>query len=105
MGTIEQELTVPGASLSAAGTIKSEVLERVWFVAAEMEGPGFEGPGVGVWATNTDPMSSTSTAFISMNTQALASRWGDGTALEGGLASDDDGPDEAIAYIGVAAGS
>jgi hypothetical protein len=105
LDTIERELIASGAFLSRAGAVKSEVLDQVWFVAAEIDGGSYGGQGeVGVWATNTDPTSSTSALFLSMNHQArVASGWGDGTSSGGGLISDDDGPAEATACLGATA--
>jgi hypothetical protein len=57
LGAIETGLTVTaGGSLRSGFGVRSDDFERVWFVAAEIDGPGMEDAGdVGVWATNTAP--------------------------------------------------
>ena len=51
---IEAGMTVSGGgSLSRAQAVRSNDFEKVWFVAAEIDGPGMEGAGdIGVWVTN-----------------------------------------------------
>ena len=42
-----------GGPLSRASAVRSSSFEKVWFVAAEIDGPGMEKSGnVGVWVTN-----------------------------------------------------
>lgn len=51
---ISEGLTVQGGgSISNAAAVRSEDFERLYFIAAEIEGPGLEGAGdIGVWASN-----------------------------------------------------
>lgn len=51
---IESGLTVDGeGSITDGAAVRSDAFERLYFIAAEFDGPGLEGSGdVGVWASN-----------------------------------------------------
>lgn len=51
---IASDLSVSGGgSLRAAQAVRSGDHNRLWFIAADIQGPGMEGKGeIGVWATN-----------------------------------------------------
>ena len=69
--------------------VKSADHDDIWFVSAELEGPGFQDPGdVGTWAT-TSPGGAE--AIYSVDDIAKDhTSWRDGTAIAG-LSLDDDG--------------
>ena len=69
--------------------VKSADHDDIWFVSAELEGPGFQRPGdIGTWAT-TSPGGSE--AIYSVDDIAKDhTSWRDGTAIAG-LSLDDDG--------------
>lgn len=48
---IETGLTLDGGSLGRAAAVRSNDFDKVWFVAAQITGPGVN--DVGVWATNS----------------------------------------------------
>lgn len=54
VAVLEDALTVQGGgSISEAAADRSNSFQRIYFIAAEIEGPGLEGSGdVGVWASN-----------------------------------------------------
>ena len=56
---LTSSLTVTGGgSLRAAHAVRSEDFENVWFIAAEIDGPGMDGTGdIAIWATNIEPSS------------------------------------------------
>lgn len=51
---IKSGLTVDGeGSISDGAAVRSDAFERLYFIAAEIDGPGLEGSGdIGVWASN-----------------------------------------------------
>jgi hypothetical protein len=55
LDVIERGLTVSGGgSLRDGATVRSDDYEKVWFIAAEIDGVGIEDRGdVGIWATNS----------------------------------------------------
>jgi hypothetical protein len=72
--------------------VKSRDHDDIWFVSAELEGPGFQRPGdIGTWAT-TSPGGGE--AIYSVDDIAKDNTsWRDGTAIAG-LSLDDDGAEE-----------
>jgi hypothetical protein len=72
--------------------VKSADHDDIWFVSAELDGPGFEDPGdVGTWAT-TSPGGGE--AIYSVDDIAKDhTSWRDGTAIAG-LSLDDEGAEE-----------
>jgi hypothetical protein len=78
--------------------VKSRDHGDIWFVSAELDGPGFEDPGdVGTWAT-TSPGGAE--AIYSVDDIAKDhTSWRDGTAIAG-LSMDDDGAMESRACAG-----
>ena len=78
--------------LSNGQIVKSGDHEDIYFVSAELDGPGFQGPGdVGTWAA-TSPGG----AEAIYSVDPLAKRhtsWRDGTAIAG-LSLEDDGAQE-----------
>lgn len=86
---MEAGLTVQGGgSLSRAMAVRSPDHRQLYYVAADLDGPGLEGPrDVGVWATN----SLTSPGMI-MAVGAVAiefSDWGDGSTTDAATRSTD----------------
>lgn len=97
---IEEGLMVTGdGSLRNGQAVRSEDYERVWFVAAEIDGSGIEGNDVvGVWATNGDPSASEFGLIFAVDAFAREfSDWGTGEDL--GLSMSDDGASEAEACV------
>ena len=78
--------------------VKSQDHPDIYFVSAELDGPGFEDPGdVGTWAT-TSPGGAE--AIFSIDDLAKDhTSWRDGTAVAG-LSLDDDGAEESRACAG-----
>ena len=49
---ISESLTVDGGSIRAAHQVRSKLYNNIYMVAAEIEGPGLDGPDdIGVWAS------------------------------------------------------
>lgn len=42
----------PGLTLAGARAVRSTAYERVWFVSAEIQGPGFQDGDVATWSVN-----------------------------------------------------
>jgi hypothetical protein len=78
--------------------VKSNDHPDIYFVSAELDGPGFEDPGdIGTWAT-TSPGGAE--AIFSVDDLAKEhTTWRDGTAVAG-LSLDDDGAQESRACAG-----
>ena len=50
---MERGLTVVGEGrLSNGSIVRSSNFSNVWFLAADIQGPGMDGREMGVWATN-----------------------------------------------------
>lgn len=84
-------LTVTGGgSLRDGWAVKSTAFENIYFVSAEIDGPGIESDGdIGTWTTN-DPVAGG--AHFSVNTAAKEfSDWGDGGATDAAFSMEDDG--------------
>jgi len=91
---IEGGLTVDGGgSLSNAQAVRSGDFDSVWFVAAEIDGPGLEERGeIGVWATNdlTDGL-----IFAVDSLAKEFSDWGDGDSTAAQFSMANDGAEQA----------
>ena len=47
-------ITLPGISLRDAQAVRSKDYKQIWFVAADIEGPGLSGPNqIGIWSTDS----------------------------------------------------
>lgn len=78
--------------------VKSRDHADIYFVSAELDGPGFEDPGdVGTWAT-TSPGGAEAIYSVDEIAKDHTS-WRDGTAIAG-LSMDDDGAQESRACAG-----
>lgn len=100
---IETGLTVSGGgSLSSGQAVRSDDFEQVWFVAAEIDGPGLEGDGdIGLWATNSVPGGSPEGLIFAVDAIAREfSDWGAGGATDAQLSTGDDGASEAVDCLG-----
>jgi len=95
VAAIEEGLTVSGGgTLRNARAVKSNDFEKVYMVAADIQGAGMEGnEQVGVWATNSlkgDGL------IFSVDGQAKEfSDWGDGATTDANITQAADGVDEA----------
>lgn len=93
---IASGLTVSGGgSLRAesAQAVKSTAYEKVYFVAADIQGQGIEGPtDVGVWATNS--LAGAGTIFSVNAVAAEMSEWPKGEKTKAGITMADDGAQE-----------
>jgi hypothetical protein len=92
---IEAGLTVQGGgSLPKGVTMRSSDFESVYFVAAEIDGPGMDGPGeIGLWATNRLDSGLT----IAVDAIAVEfSDWPAGASLSSPISQFDDGGQEAL---------
>lgn len=104
--SISQDLIVDGATLRAGFAVRSNDFQRVWFVAAEIDGLGAEGSGdVGVWAPNARPsrLGEASGLIFGINDVAREfTDWGaDAEPGQGSVPSmADDGASEADACVG-----
>jgi hypothetical protein len=101
LGQIAEGLTVTGGgSLRDGSAVRSGDYERVWFIAAEIDGTGIEGDGeVGVWASNTDP-STTNVLDVHLiyAVNSVAQEFSDwGADADPGLSMGDDGAADAEA--------
>jgi hypothetical protein len=92
---IASGLTVSGGGKLRNGfAVKSEDFSEVYFVSAEIDGPGMEGDGeVGTWATNSlEPGGGLILAVGGLAHEF--SDWGHGEQTDAALSPDDDGVDE-----------
>lgn len=102
IAAIAQGLTVDGGGTldaSTARAVRSADFERVYFIAAEIDGPGMEAAGeVGVWASNRlEPG-----AGLVFAVDGLAhefSDWGDGGATDARLTLESAGAREAAGCV------
>jgi hypothetical protein len=95
LSAISQGLTVQGGGTLQAGyTVKSADYEKVWMVAAEINGAGMDGVGdVGLWATND--LNGAGMIFAVDGMANEFSDWADGRATDAQLSISDDGASEA----------
>lgn len=82
--------------------VRSQDFERVWFIAAEIDGPGIEDEGeVGIWATNADPDGSSLGTVFAVNGFAQEfSTWPAGDSTDAAITEDDHGAEEARDCLG-----
>ncbi len=71
-------------------------------MAAEIDGPGLEGPGtVGIWATNSEPSGPVEGLIFAVDPAAQEfSDWGHGDETDAQFSQFDDGAQEAEACLG-----
>jgi len=92
---ISQGLTVTGGGWLRFGqAVRSDDFHRAYFVAADIQGPGLNGPDeIGVWVTNRIDGSA---GFASVDGYALEfSDWGDGGRTDAAFSMTNDGAQEA----------
>jgi endonuclease YncB( thermonuclease family) len=88
-----------GATLRGAQAVRSEDFDKVWFIAADLEGPGLDGPDqIGLWATNSLEAGS-GLIFSVDGTAKEFTDWGDGGQTDAHLSTNDDGASEAKACV------
>lgn len=75
---IESGLTVAGgASLRGAKAVRSQDYQKVWFVAADIQGDGMEGNSqIAVWATNSIASAGAGMIFAADGLAKEFSEWG-----------------------------
>lgn len=97
---IASGLTVTnGGTLRPARAVRSGDYERVFFVSAEIDGPGLEGDGeVGTWATNR--IDSARGLIFAVDAFAREfSDWGDGRKTDAEFSLERDGAEESRSCI------
>lgn len=93
VSAIETGLTVTGGgTLHNTQAVKSRDFNRVWFISAEIDGPGLEGEGdIGTWA-KSGPLAVGGGLILSIDAVAQEfSDWGHGDTTDANLTMDDDG--------------
>jgi hypothetical protein len=101
MTPLDNALTNERDQLTDGYIVKSRDHEDIWFVSAELDGPGFEDPGhVATWAT-TSPGGAAAIYSVDQIARDNSS-WGDGTAIAG-LSLEDDGATESRECVSAAA--
>jgi hypothetical protein len=93
-------LTVSGGgTLRDAYAVKSDDFQKVYFVSAEIDGPGIEGDGdVGTWATNS--LEAGGGLILAVDGIANEmSDWADGRKTDAAFSLSDDGVDESRACV------
>jgi hypothetical protein len=95
VAAIEEGLTVSGGgSLRNARAVKSNDLEKVYMVAADIQGDGMEGnDDIGVWATNS--LQGNGLIFSVDGFAKEFSDWGDAATTDAQITQAADGVDEA----------
>lgn len=95
VNTIAGRLTA-GERLRSARAVKSSDFKSVWFISAEIDGPGLDGDGeIGTWA-KTGPLGAGAGRILSIDTvfaQQL-SGWDAGDTTYAGVTMADDGAEE-----------
>jgi hypothetical protein len=96
LAQIEAGLTVSGGGKLRRGfAVKSGDYNRLYFIAAEIDGPGIEGAGdIGLWASNR-----LEEGGLTSSVNAVAnefSDWGDGRKTDAQMSQDDAGAGEAV---------
>lgn len=97
---IAEGLTVTGGGmLRDAQAVRSGDFSSVYFIAAEIDGPGIDGDGqIGVWASNS--LTPGMGLIYSVNAVANEfSDWGDGGATDAEFSASDDGAEEAVVCV------
>ncbi len=90
-----------GGSVRSVKAVSSTDYQKVWFVSAELEGPGLEGNGdIGTWTTNSlDPAKPA--GFLAVDSIANQfSNWTDGRKANPRFGMGDDGAEESRGCIG-----
>jgi hypothetical protein len=93
---IESGLTVTGGgSLKNARAVRSQDFKRVYFVSAEIDGPGLEGSGdIGTWA-KSGPLRVGRGLILAVDSVANEfSDWGDGRTTDAQLSMSNNGAEE-----------
>jgi hypothetical protein len=92
---ISEGLTIEGGgSLRNAQAVKTDDHEDIWFVAADLQGPGLEGSGdIAIWAVND--LEAPSAVFAVDAVAKEFSDWGEGTRVNDAFGTSDDGAQEA----------
>lgn len=96
MNAIATGLTVQGGgTLRNAQAVKSNDSKSVWFISADIDGPGMdEEDDIGTWA-KTGPLAVGDGLILSVGPLAQQfSDWGHGDTTDENLAMDDDGAQE-----------
>ena len=95
VAAMAEGLTVEGGgSLRNAMAVRSGDFEKVWFLAADLQGPGLESSqDIAVWATND--IVGLGSVFSVDEVAKEFSQWGDGGRTDADLTMDDDGAEEA----------
>ena len=99
---IESGLTVNGGGTletTSASAIKSKSFKNVYFISAEIQGPGMQEQGdIGLWSTNS--LTAGKGMIFSVNSIAREfSKWPDGTKSKAELSQFDDGAQEAMQCV------
>lgn len=82
--------------ISSIWAVKSGDYDNVWFVAAQITGPGINaGDAIGLWAISGDPTNPGLTYSVNSMANEFSS-WGDGTKTSAQLSQFDDGAQEAL---------
>lgn len=99
---IAEGLTVRGrGSLRDGYAVRSKDFQKVWFLAAEIDGPGLRGDGdIGLWATNAPPATNSYAEYAGLmfSVDSVAkefSDWGAGDTSDAQITQFDDGAQEA----------
>jgi hypothetical protein len=89
------EVTGGGGTLTNAKAVKSNDFERVYFISADIDGPGLEGPDdIGTWA-KSGPLRVGEGLILAVDGVANEfSDWGDGRKTDAMLSMDNDGAEE-----------
>jgi hypothetical protein len=97
VGIIASRLIVfGGGSLRNAQAVKSKDFDQVYFVAADIQGPGLEGSAdIAVWAANRLDGTSGLILLTVNNVAKEFSDWPDGARSDAKVAMTDDGAEEA----------
>lgn len=101
VAVLEDALTVQGGgSIPDAAAVRSGSFERIYFIAAEIEGPGLEGAGdIGVWASNR--LEGGAGLIFSVDQVAQEfSQFGPGGRTDANITMADDGAREAVDCLG-----
>jgi hypothetical protein len=95
---IETGLTVEGGGrLMNARAVKSNDFKRVYFISADIEGPGLEGPNpdeIGTWSKSGPLRVGDGLIYAVDATANEFSDWGDGRKTDAELSMEDDGAEE-----------
>jgi hypothetical protein len=94
VAAIKAGLTVTGGTLRNAKAVRSKDFEKVWMVAADIQGSGMEGSeDIGVWATNS--LQGDGLVFAIDGFAQEFSDWGHGDTTDANITQAADGVQEA----------